>query len=457
MPSATLVLDIGKTNVKLLVVSKRGEILEVRKTANASVDAPPYLQLDTEPVWEWLMETVSSLTREHRIDAISTTTHGCAAVLIDDDGPVLPPMDYEAEPPFDIAMEFTAVTPAFEVTHTPPLPQCLNLGRQLFWQQRAFPKEFANARSVLNYPQYWAWRLSGVAASEVTSVGCHSHLWEPANHRFSTLVETMAWQHLFPPFKSAFDALGPILPAVAARTGLAADCQVFTGIHDSNSAYSLYLRGHRRPFSLVSTGTWMVMFSPRLDLTKLKPERDTMALANVLGQPLATARFMGGREFDMLTTGIADKDFTGADLISVIDKRSFALPSHAEGGGPFTGRKGSLVGPELTEPGEILALASLYCALMTETSMVMLESDGDLIIDGGFVNNSWYCHLLASLLDHDRCYVNHATEGTAVGAALLTSWHDDAVQSPLQLTAVDQFDYPGLTEYAGEWRQLVST
>jgi L-fuculokinase len=246
VPTATLVLDIGKTNVKLVVVSKSGDILDVQKTANAPLDKPPYLQLDTELVWEWLLHT-SILADQHRIDAISITTHGCAAVLIDAAGPVLPPMDYEADPPADIGAEFAAVTPPFDVP-----PHCLSASIsdvRLFWQQRGFPEEFSRARSILNYPQYWAWRLSGVEASEVTSVGCHSHLWEPANRQFSTLIETMGWRHLFPPFKSVFDPLGPITTVVAGRTGLAADCQVYTGIHDSNSAYSLYMRGHDSPFS----------------------------------------------------------------------------------------------------------------------------------------------------------------------------------------------------------------
>lgn len=29
------------------------------------------------------------------------------------------------------------------------------------------------------YPQYWALRLTGIAANEVTSLGCHTDLWNP--------------------------------------------------------------------------------------------------------------------------------------------------------------------------------------------------------------------------------------------------------------------------------------
>ena len=69
--------------------------------------------------------------------------------------------------------------------------------------------------------------------------------------------------------------------------------------------------------------------------------------------------------------------------------------------------------------GEIIARATLYAALMTATSTGMLEIDGDLMVDGGFVNNIWYCRLLATLAGSERCFVNHQTEGTAVGAGMI--------------------------------------
>ena len=453
--SAILVFDIGKTNVKLLVMNSTGSILNVLKTENRSLDKPPYLQLDTEGVWNWLMDSASSLAQDHAIAAIVTSTHGCAAALVDHTGLVLPPMDYEAEPPSDITEAFEAVTPPFSQTQTPRLPQSQNLGRQLFWQQQKFPDAFGKMQWVLTYPQYWAWRLSGVAASEITSIGCHSHLWNPGKKRFSPLIQIMGWENLFPPFRSAFEILGTITPNVAKRTGLSQTCKVYTGIHDANAAYSLYLRRHDRPFSLVSTGTWVVMFSPRMRLEDLDEHRDTMALVNILGEPLPTARFMGGREFDLLTADVDSKMFTQEDLAHVIEKQSFLLPSYAAGG-PFAQRKGEASGPDLTEPGEILARATLYLALMTQISMAMMDSDGDLIIDGGFVTNLWYCRLLTSLLGHERCYLNHTKEGTALGAGMLAAWNDPAATSPLKLTTTDKFEHPQLGKYVETWKQLAT-
>ena len=52
-----------------------------------------------------------------------------------------------------------------------------HLARQMLWLEHGWPDAFAAARAYLALPQYWAWRLSGAAASEVTSLAAQSHLW----------------------------------------------------------------------------------------------------------------------------------------------------------------------------------------------------------------------------------------------------------------------------------------
>jgi L-fuculokinase len=452
----TLVLDVGKTNVKLLLMSKAGSIRDTARIANRSLDGPPYPHLDTEHIWQWMLDALRDFAKRFSIDAIVTTTHGCAAALVDDEALVLPPLDYEVEVPQHIADAFEAVTPPFDRTKSPPLPQGMNLGRQLFRLQQEFPDQFARARHILCYPQYWAWRLCGVPAAEITSIACHSHLWEPREHRYSSLVRLQGWEALLAPMRPAFDGLGPVRPQIARQTGLAPTCLVYNGIHDSNAAYSLYLRGHQRPFSLVSTGTWIIIFSPRMDLDGLQENTDTLAMVNVTGDPVPVARYMGGREFELLTADCGPAgDCTEQDLERVIARGCFLLPSYAPGG-PFAGRRGTTVGPHLDKPGEILARATLYVALVTTRSMILMQTDGDLMIDGGFVNNTLYCRLLATLGRSERCFVNHETEGTAVGAGMLAVWREQGIHWPLNLKPVEKLQTPGLESYAARWRELVA-
>lgn len=456
--SSTLVLDVGKTNVKLLVMSKTGRVVDVVRLDNQSINGPPYPHLDTERIWRWLLEMARGFANQYAIDAIVPTTHGSAAALVHADELVLPILDYETEIPEDTVEAFRAVMPTFEETQSPDLPGGLSLGRQLFWLQQDFAREFSRAQWVLTYPQYWAWRLSGVAASEVTSISCHSHLWCPQNQSFSSLVQEQGWHSLFPPIRPAYAALGPILSEIAQITGLSPECKVYNGIHDANAAYSLFLRGYTKRFSLLSTGTWVVLINPHLSITRLNEHRDTMALADLRGKPLPMGRFMGGREFEILSKGVGStkKEFTESDVRTVIAKRSFLLPSFATGG-PYMGHRGSAIGPQIDTSGEILARATLYLALMTMTSARILEMDGDLIITGGFVNNPWYCRLVATLMGCQRCFVDHQSESTSLGAGMMPVWNANDIRWPLDLTPVEKFNDPALADYTEEWQRMTDS
>ena len=127
------------------------------------------------------------------------------------------------------------------------MPRGLNAGRQAFYSQRMFPDAFARATAFLTYPQYWTWRLSGVRAIEVTSIGAHTDLWRPREGGLSAMVERLGWTHLMPPLRRAWETLGPIRPEIAAATGLAPDVRVICGAHDSNASLVPHLIARQRP------------------------------------------------------------------------------------------------------------------------------------------------------------------------------------------------------------------
>ncbi|TIU86075.1 MAG: carbohydrate kinase, partial [Mesorhizobium sp.] len=200
----------------------------------------------------------------------------------------LPVLDYEFTGPDALAQDYDAIRPAFAETGTPRLPVGLNLGAQFFWQQRNFPAEFAEAAAILMYPQYWAFRLTGVAVNEVTSLGCHTDLWNPWKADFSSLVDRMQWRGLMAPVRPAKDRLGPILPALAKVTGLDPQTPVFCGLHDSNASLLPHLLSDRPPFSVVSTGTWVVVLNPDCPLDALDRDRDMLVNVDVDAGPVPT-------------------------------------------------------------------------------------------------------------------------------------------------------------------------
>ena len=198
MTDALIVLDIGKTNAKLALIDAAGKVLSEQRRPNAVLADGPYTHLDTDGLWNWLLVTCRTFAAQAHVSAIVPVTHGATAALVDDAGLVLPVLDYEADLP---GVEYDR--PEYDETLSPRLPAGLNLGRQLAWLQARFPREFARTRHILMYPQYWAWRLCGAAASEATSLGCHTDLWNPRTQAYSSLVERMGWGHLMPPLQPA--------------------------------------------------------------------------------------------------------------------------------------------------------------------------------------------------------------------------------------------------------------
>lgn len=287
------VIDIGKTNAKVVLVGPDGVELAEQRHQNIVMPAPPYPHFPTDSLFDFVIAALSDMAP--RLRAIVPVTHGACAALIDAQGNlVLPVLDYEHSGPDQTRATYHP--PPFLETGSPPLPGGLNLGAQLHWLEVQFPEEMARAETLLMWPQWWAWRLSGHAVAEVTSLGCHTDLWCPEISAPSSLALTRGWDRLLPPLRAANAVLGPVLPDIARATGLAADTQVLTGIHDSNASVLPYLRS--APCGILSTGTWVIAMALDNTQTVLDPMQDMLVNVAMDGRPVPTARFMGGRQRD---------------------------------------------------------------------------------------------------------------------------------------------------------------
>ena len=416
------VIDIGKTNAKLLAVDlATGVETTVARRANQVGSDGPYPHFDIEGLWDFLLAALSDLASKQTVDAISITTHGAAAVLVDGDGRlVLPMLDYEHPGPDELAADYDALRPAFALTGTPRLPCGLNLGAQLFWLSRQFPDDFSRTRHILTYPQYWAHRLTGIAASEATSLGCHTDLWQPYEGNFSPMVPAMGWGPLFPPVRPAGAVLGPMLPALAQATGLPATTPVLCGIHDSNASLVPWLvqpgaqSGAR---AVLSTGTWMIVMALGGARGALDQTRDVLVNVNAQGQPVPTARFMAGREFDQITGGLNVPPSTAAEG-AVLEGQIMALPSLHPGTGPFPGQDFAWAANEPTDPAQRVAAASFYVALMGAACLSLIGAAGEIVVEGPLAGNLAFARMLATATGRPVLRAGQGA-GTGLGAAML--------------------------------------
>ena len=446
------VIDIGKTNAKVALVDIEDQAeIAVRKRPNAVLHTGAYPHFDTEALWAFVLDALRDLGATHRIDAVSVTTHGATAALLDANGELaLPVLDYEHDGPDALDRAYNAIRPPFSESGSPRLPGGLNIGAQLFWQERSFPDQWDCVRQILTYAQYWSFRLTGVATTEATSLGCHTDLWSPGTRNFSSLVDKLSWRELFAPVRAASDRLGAITAEVAERTGLPAHTPVYCGIHDSNASLLPHVLFREPPFSVISTGTWVVVMSMGGRAEGLDPGRDTLINVNALGEPVPSARFMGGRENALLTDGLSE-GWSEADVQAVLDGPILLLPSVQGGSGPFPDCNARWMPGKPDSAAEQRVAAAFYLALMTATCLELTGANGPVIIEGPFASNRLFLEMLATATGRPVIRQSGST-GTSVGAALLAGdWN--ALPSATGETVQSR---PEWRPYADAWRAAVA-
>ncbi len=443
------VFDFGKTNSKMLVYGQDGTVLATARSAPRWVMDGETRILDEDALHGWVRDSLTAAAAELDCDRVMITAHACTFALIADDQLLLPILDYEYAAPAAIEESFRAIQSPFSETGSPDLPAGLNYGLHIYWRAERWAEAFAQTKAILPYPQFWNWRLSGAVTSEISYVGCHSHLWSPERDDYAGVVDQLGWREKLPDFSRAGDVVGTLdltLPDGSPRT-----LQVHNGVHDSNASLYFYRSFGYRSFSLISTGTWVIAFNTDATLDQMDGARDMLANVSVDRQPVVTARFMGGREFDLISQNARVK-IGLAEIGAAIAAGQMALPSFAPGG-PYPNSTGHLVGPEPASEAERAAVGSLYLACMTATVLDMLGSDNTIIIDGGLALNPVYATLIASLRPNQTVLVNADAEGTAAGAASLAFETFGASPFRDPCTRVEPQVIPGLEAYARAWRE----
>jgi L-fuculokinase len=448
-------LDVGKTQTKLLLIdAQSARILRQAERASQSLASSLGPQLDVHGIERWVCDELAAAPQGRDIQSIVPVAHGAAAVLVDADGKVLAAPDYE-NPEFEsVADSYRPLRDDFAATLSPFLPLGLNLGRQLFWLQKNAPDLVARCRYVLTYAQYWAWRFSGVPASELTSLGCHTDLWLPLARAPSRLAEAQDWAGKLPALRGAQEALGTVRGQWTERCGLNAQCLCLCGIHDSNASYLAYSLevDAGAPFAVVSSGTWTVVMARGADLGRLVESSDMLANIDISGQAVATARFPGGREYQAIAgTGATQWIPDQASLQQVMRDDAIALPSFAPAGGPFAGHAGRLLRADRLDERGRTALAALYLALMTDLALESLEARGEVLLDGPLADNDLYARILAGFRP-GQAVRGAARRGGIVHAALhLANCPVESARRAAPAMPLSCAD--ALQEYRMRWRQ----
>lgn len=459
------VFDIGKTSVKLSAVTLEGQVIEQQVTPNDVRPGPPWRHHDLAGLNEWLFEALPRLCDRHPIRHFIASGHGSGGVLVSADpdsadcGALLPMIDYEQPLPKGIVDDYAELAGSFEDRGSIIMQSSTHQARQALWMARAEPERFAQARWYLGLPQYWAWRLSGVAASEVSFQAAQSQMWNVVEQRFSPIVAAHGWERLMAPFHPAWETLGFVRPALSQRYGLPFDLAIHTGCHDSSANFYRYQAAGLQDFIVLSTGTWIVALCDRVAVAALDEHRNMTINADMDGRPLGGALTMAGREFTIVAGEQPTIERVDREAVrKLVGQGTFALPSFGADSGQFpaSAGRGQILGPQPESAAERLALAVIYMALLSVTCADCLGHSRRVVLDGSYLGEPAYAALVAAFRPGAETSVSHEPSGIAAGAALLCSHQQRTRSAEFQLERVEPLDIEPtiLNDYAARWLAL---
>ena len=437
-----IVLDIGKTNVKLTFVNSiNNKTIKFYTTKQKNIYRHGIKILNSNSIFEWALKKITYIGRKHNLDKFVCTAHGTSIALISyDDKELLACTDYEYK--FDkLFNNYKKIAPKFNESFSPFLENGLNIGQQIYYLYKRKQKLIKETKYILNYPQYIVWKLTSSFSSEISYVGCHTHLWDFKRNKLSSFVKKIKLEKKFPKIRKAWDTIGQ-------RKIGESNLKIINGIHDSNASYLYFKNSDIKNFTLVSTGTWYIIFNQNTPLKNLKPSLDMLANIDVFGKPVPTMRFMGGRDYDHLM-GV----FKISNKTRAIKNFSFhdylIYPSYASGGG-FSINKINIGFYEGLNKGQIYYLICLYISFVINFCLNQMKSSNTIILDGPITKNITIMKILSSLRKKQIVLKNKREIGTTLGA---TNLFNIKKKNKLQTVVIKKYQNQSLQAIYKNWEQ----
>ncbi|MFP4090958.1 MAG: FGGY-family carbohydrate kinase, partial [Cyclobacteriaceae bacterium] len=420
------IFDIGKTNKKLVLFDRHYRVLEeTSRTFDTIEDDDGYPTEDLEQLCLWVKKSYRDLKKRRDIDikAVNASAYGATLVHLDDKGrPATHLYNYLKSYPERLEKEFYEKyggREAFSLQTASPSMGMLNSGLQLYWLKYCKPELFSTIKRSLHLPQYITYLLHHKTYSEITSIGCHTGLWDFMHDRSHEWVYEEKLTSLFPPVVSTFNM-------VKIKTKLrTVVCGV--GIHDSSAALVPYLMGYNEPFMLLSTGTWNITLNPanHEPLTAEELSRDCLNYMDYRGTPVKASRIFLGYEHEYQVSRIASHFGKAPDYYhqlkpdqnillhllhtNHISSRRF-YPQQMGKSGPLPGYTGAK-----NDLSYFSSFEEAYHQLMLDLVGMQLYSlrlaqgqtlPEKLLVSGGFSQNDLFLRLLASYYREADIYLS---------------------------------------------------
>ena len=431
-----LIFDIGKTNKKVLLFNEQYDVVwRDSVSIPETTDEDGFPCDDLPAITQWIDGQLSRTCsmKEFEIVAINCTAYGASLVYLDEQQrPLTPLYNYLKPYPEDVLENFTSTYPDWPVITASPVSGNLNAGLQLFRMKRHQPALLQTVRHVCHLPEYISFLTGGSIHSEITSIGCHTAMWDFKKKQYHRWITEEGLMDLLPPLKKANEALHAKSPGGSRATG--------TGLHDSSAALVPYLQQVKQPFLLLSTGTWSISLNPfnNHPLTKEELEQDCLCYLTPEGSPVKASRLFAGAFHEQQVQRIAAYFHVAPAYFNTIHfnaslvKRQQYKFDRVYTPGTFHER--DLAEFATQEEAYHHFVHDLVEQQVVATSYVLHGTrPRKILVDGGFSRNEVFMHFFAMAMREYDVSAAEVGEASALGAAMIIHEHWNTNPLPEEL------------------------
>jgi len=406
------IFDIGKTNKKLFLFNESYEIVLKKSTQFDEItDEDGDACEDLELLTKWVIETFEEVLQNptFEVKALNFATYGASFVHLNAEGEVIAPL-YNYLKPYseELKKQFYdnyGGEPIFTRKTASPVLGNLNSGMVLYRLKYENPSLFAQIQYSLHLPQYISFLFTGKYFSDITSIGCHTNLWDFEQNNYHEWLEK----------EGIIEKLAPLTP----DEGVLSTPLKFPhrglggfGLHDSSAALIPYLATFKgQKFVLISTGTWCITLNPFNDtpLTDEELLQDCLIFMQYTGQPVKASRLFAGYEHEQIIKQLSEQFKVPLDYYKTV----IYDPKFLE-----------VFGNDEYESAYHRLILNIVDKQIASTKLVLNDvSVTKLFVDGGFGKNEIYMNLLAKAFPSMEVYAASVAQATALGAALAI--HED--------------------------------
>jgi L-fuculokinase len=439
------IFDVGKTNKKLFLINENYNIVyerAARFVETTDEDGEPCENLDSliSSVYDSLQQ-VQKL-KEYEIKAINFSTYGASFVYLDESGhPLTPLYNYLKAYPEELSKAFYEKYGGEEqlsLETASPILGSLNSGLQFYRLKKENPTVFAKVKYALHLPQYLSYLITGKAMADITSIGCHTHLWDFQKNQY----------HQWAIAEGLVEKFGAFTPADSSLTTIydGDSYQVGVGLHDSSAALIPYLANFSTPFVLLSTGTWCISLNPfnQEPLTAAELKQDCLCYMHFKGKAVKASRIFAGNEHEQQLKRIADHFDRAAYLFKHLKfnpglflKLGTKIPENQNPQlafslhSAFAERDLGLF--KTAEEAYHQLIYDLVKQQVYSLKLILNPGVRRIFVDGGFGKNAIYMHLLAISIPDIEVYASSVSQATAIGTALAINdaWNPNPVPTDI--------------------------